>query len=220
MTIKAYKAHNWSDQAYPLQPGNRRRDWIEDMNKWPRRCLPLTIANTFGWDLCSSIDVELTWHGDMNEQVQLSISNGPSECLSNHLTSGIVSWLVPWIIRTEKDWGIMVGPVPNLLRDGVTCHSGVIETSWFPSTYGITWMFTRPCSIKVSKGEPVGRIMPIRIKDLVGSSIDILPMEDGIHDLNYRDNPPNGNYYTGKGSGDHTHITSMRLKVNNFQDNA
>jgi len=53
--ITAYQVVNDSMEIRPASPN---RKWMDDsINKNPYRCLPLTMANSYGWEIISKSEV-------------------------------------------------------------------------------------------------------------------------------------------------------------------
>src|SRR5512133_729403 len=58
--ITAYQIHE-GDTAQ-IRPARVERKWMDDADrKFPYRCLPLMIANQYGWEILSTHDLRATW---------------------------------------------------------------------------------------------------------------------------------------------------------------
>jgi hypothetical protein len=52
------------DDSAPIRPARRERKWMEDADKKaPYRCLPLVVANQYGWEILSTHHIRAVWDG-------------------------------------------------------------------------------------------------------------------------------------------------------------
>ncbi|PHR54365.1 MAG: hypothetical protein COA43_16645, partial [Robiginitomaculum sp.] len=50
--------------APKIVPGSSRRKWMDETGeRFAYRCLPLTMANSTGWDILCPFDIEIAWNG-------------------------------------------------------------------------------------------------------------------------------------------------------------
>jgi len=156
--------------AYPtvqdppeLRPAPSGRAWMDDLPEaYGYRCLPLTIANTHGWELCSPVSFEATWNGGQTKDDIEITTNDQGLIPMTHFGSGILTFHVGYLFETEPGVSLMAqGPV-NRPKDAIQALAGVIETDWSPYTFTMNWLFTRPhTSICFEKGEPFCHIFPM-----------------------------------------------------------
>src|SRR6267378_4011084 len=60
--VIAYQIHE--DDTAPIRPARRERKWMEDADKkFPYRCLPLVVANQYGWEILSTHHIRAVWDG-------------------------------------------------------------------------------------------------------------------------------------------------------------
>src|SRR2546423_11937035 len=60
--VIAYQIHE--DDTAPITPARRERKWMEEAEKKaPYRCLPLVVANQYGWEILSTHHFRATWDG-------------------------------------------------------------------------------------------------------------------------------------------------------------
>ncbi|HEY7385296.1 MAG TPA: DUF6065 family protein, partial [Beijerinckiaceae bacterium] len=53
-----------SEHAPTLRAARPQRDWMDLFpDRHPYRCLPLTIAASFGWEVLCPVAVEIEWNG-------------------------------------------------------------------------------------------------------------------------------------------------------------
>src|SRR5262245_54094351 len=65
--LVAYKIH--ANDSAPLRSARRDRRWIEETDqKFAYRCLPLLIANQYGWEIISTHHIRAAWDGTSHLQ--------------------------------------------------------------------------------------------------------------------------------------------------------
>jgi hypothetical protein len=147
-------------RAAPIIPGRRERDWMDHTNDhYAYRCLPLSTANTSGWELTSRLDFEVTWNGGQGLDAITARAPGVDPdtlraLIVSHFGHGILTFHTGWLFRTSPGWGLWVRGAPNYAKDGIHPLDGLVETDWLPFPFTMNWRFTRPCSVRFAKGDP------------------------------------------------------------------
>jgi len=149
----------------PIRPAPRERSWMEDAEeKAPYRCLPLVVANQYGWEILSTHHVRASWDGTSAYEglyVENLGGDGPLHCCS-HFGEGVLTFQIPFLFKTPEGWNLMVRGPTNSPKDGIVALDGIIETDWAHSTFTMNWRFTRPCTVEFALGEPICLFFPIR----------------------------------------------------------
>ena len=153
------------NDSAPIRPAPRERRWMEDADeRAPYRCLPLVVANQYGWEILTTHHVRATWDGT-SELEGLHVENlcgdGPPHCHS-HFGEGVLTFQIPFLFKTPEGWNLMVRGPTNSPKDGIVALDGIIETDWAHSTFTMNWRFTRPCTVEFALGEPICLFFPIR----------------------------------------------------------
>lgn len=147
-------------RAAPIIPGRRDREWMDHTNDhYAYRCLPLSTANTSGWELTSPLDFEVTWNGGQGIDAISARAPGVDPDLLralivSHFGHGVLTFHTGWLFRTSPGWGLWVRGAPNYGKDGIHPLDGVVETDWLPFPFTMNWRFTRPCTVRFAKGDP------------------------------------------------------------------
>lgn len=130
-------------------------------NRFAYRCLPLNIANCHGWEVLCRQRLVAVWDGRADtDAIQVSC-DGDSMAVS-HFGSGVLTFHVPVLFRTEPGYDIFVTGPFNRPKDGIAPLTGVIETDWAPYTFTMNWLFTRPGHpVVFEAGEPVCHFFPV-----------------------------------------------------------
>ena len=153
-------------QCYPtgvrppeLVPGRPQRDWMDRFaSRHPYRCLPLSMANSTGWEILTPFSFTATWNGGKEASDITLTPDRPhpefSHFVVSHFTHGVVTMHPQYLFRTPPGWGMMCSGAPNHIKDGIQPLVGLIETDWLPFPFTMNWVFTRPGKVRFEKGEP------------------------------------------------------------------
>lgn len=155
--------------AYPtvpnppkLRPAPTARAWMDRLPEaYGYRCLPLTMANAHGWEICSPVAFEAVWNGGISKTDITITSDDTGLMPTTHFGSGILTFHAGYLFRTDPGISLMAqGPV-NHPKDGIYALSGLIETDWSSYTFTMNWVFTRPDTpVRFERGEPFCHVFP------------------------------------------------------------
>jgi hypothetical protein len=156
MKLDCYKIY---DVAPEIVPARSQRDWMDAFpDRHPYRCLPLTMANSTGWEILCPIDVRIIWNGGPEkEDVKLYTTARPGDLAAfadSHFRRGIVTFHTGHLFRTDPGWGVWATGSPNWWKDGIVPLTGLVETDWLPFPFTMNWQMTRPGEVLFKKGEP------------------------------------------------------------------
>jgi predicted 2-oxoglutarate/Fe(II)-dependent dioxygenase YbiX len=145
------------------------------------RCLPLSISNTFGWEILSPCELVIEWNGgpDANDLKVSSTDNYPllSHFAASNFTRGIVTMHAGYVFRTEPGWSLLAtGPLNDPI-DGLSPLTGVTETDWLPYPFTMNWQMTRPGRVVIAKNQPYCHVFPVRQDALEETEVEIVDIE-------------------------------------------
>ena len=171
-----------------IRPCTPRRQWMDETpQRYAYRCIPMTAANTMGWEILNPYACEITWNGG-SQVADTSIridgipddSEGIGGLPKSHFGSGIVTWDLPFIFRTPPGVGLIVTGPPNMSRRGAAPLEGFVETDWLPNGFTMNWKMTEPgFTVRYPADEPICRIFPYKNDYIENFQISILsPDED------------------------------------------
>ncbi len=148
--------------SLPIQPAPVTRDWMNETQKrFAYRCLPLSIANAHGWEICCQESFEAIWNGESGLDA-IRVTPPENRTALSHFGSGVLTFHVPGVFRTEPGWNLMVMGSPNRPKRGIHPLTAMIETDWSPYGFTMNWKFTEPnYPIRFEKGEPFCFFFPI-----------------------------------------------------------
>jgi hypothetical protein len=142
-----------------MVPGRVERGWMDRFeSRHPYRCLPLSMANTTGWELLTPMDCTFEWNGGpLKEDITLA-SDRPHpdfhHFAQSHFAGGVITFHPGYLFRTPPGWAVWTSGAPNHIKDGIQALTGLIETDWLPFPFTMNWIFTRPGRVTFKKGEP------------------------------------------------------------------
>jgi len=147
-----------------IRPAPVERPWMDDSEqRFAYRCLPLNIANSYGWDILCTAGFSAIWDGGKGKDAITvkAASHLPAPAVS-HFGGGVLTFYVPCLFQTDPEVDLYVtGPV-NRPKDGIAPLSGIVETDWSPYTFTMNWLFTRPGhEVRFDADEPFCQLFPV-----------------------------------------------------------
>lgn len=142
-----------------LVPGRPQRGWMDSFtDRHPYRCLPLSMANTTGWEILCPVSFTAEWNGGLRtEDIRLWPDHphpGFEDFVKSHFTHGVLTFHTGYLFRTPETWSMWVMGPPNHIKDGIQPLVGLVETDWLPFPFTMNWKFTRPGQVRFLRGEP------------------------------------------------------------------
>lgn len=167
-----------------LRPAPQERDWMDKTNDtYAYRCLPLSIANTHGWQLLCYCDFEVWWTGgpkldDLRIRIltpDVPLGLQPSSVFGH----GILTFHVHGIFRTPPGYNLYVTGTPNEVKEGIMPLTGIVETDWAPFTFTMNWRLLRQNHVvRFRQGEPFCFFFPLKRSDILDFNPVIRPIAD------------------------------------------
>jgi hypothetical protein len=123
-----------------------RREWMDNTEGFAYRCLPIDVANTHGWFILNPIPFMAEWTGgDRIEAINIR-SLDPAEAIPlavSHFGHGVLTFQIPFLLRTEPGFDLWVGGPTNSFKDGIQAITGIVESDWSLFSFTMNWKFTR-----------------------------------------------------------------------------
>lgn len=191
MKLIAYPSH---ERAPAIVPAPSTRPWLDFIpQKFAYRCLPLTIANSHGWQIECPLSFEAVWDGSKSKEgLKIGVTGDgdtDGDAASpwkpeSHFGNGIMTMHPGYVFRTEPSVNLFVMGPPNHRKDGVQPLMGVVETDWSPYSFTMNWAMTRPhVPVRFEKGEPFCFIFPVPRGFLDSVEPEIRDMESTAPEL-------------------------------------
>jgi hypothetical protein len=168
-------------EEFRIVPLPRKRDWMSQTpDGYAYQCMPLNIANEYGWSVLSPAGFTASWNGsDDLDAVKISYDDeGGYEFAQSHFGSGILTIGVDFVVRTSQNTSLYVRGIPNELVEGVQPLDAIVETDWLPFTFTYNYKFIKPCAVRFEKGEPLFSFFPIRRGEIESYNISSTKIQE------------------------------------------
>ena len=151
------------EEGMDIRPALRERAWMAQADGFPKRCLPMLLANQAGWELISPVRFTAVWDGgDASTAISISSESETLPWVTSHFGLGILTWYVPLLFRTPPGYNLLVRGPANCPKDGISALEGIVETDWTTATFTMNWKFTRAhLPISFESGEAFAMVVPI-----------------------------------------------------------
>jgi Family of unknown function (DUF6065) len=237
LSLSALKTNRSIEATIVAAP--HTRDWMsETVSGFAYRCIPLVIANQFGWFILNSKKFSAIWNGS-NDQNSIEISYFDQEIkyknVISHFGYGVLSMQIPYVFQTSAGYGLQVRGPTNMPKDGIYALDGLVETDWSITSFLMNWKFTRPNHmVTFEEGEPFCMLVPTNINEIenYSTSIEMLKRDSvigsehidwvndrlNLNESNIQESRWRGHYARGvtpNGSSATTH--KVRLHLSEFQ---
>ena len=165
ISTEFFIAYQCSPEAPLIRSAKPDREWMDNAYKrFPYRCLPMVIANQYGWDVINPISFIAEWNGGvLPSDVKIHFpGNKQSNIPQAHFGAGTLTFTLGHLFRTPSGVNLYVKGPPNLPKDGVIPLEGVVETDFSTATFTMNYLFTRKNhKVIFEAGESYCRIFPI-----------------------------------------------------------
>ena len=165
ISTEFFIAYQCTPEAPLIRVAKPDREWMDNAHKrFPYRCLPMVIANQFGWDVINPVSFTAYWTGgSLPTDVKITFpGNKQSNVPQAHFGAGVLTFILGHLFRTPNGVNLYVKGPPNLPKDGVIPLEGVVETDFSPATFTMNYLFTRKNhEVLFEAGESYCRIFPI-----------------------------------------------------------
>jgi hypothetical protein len=148
-------------EGWKLRPSPQRRAWL-DSRPHSYKCLPMVVANQWGWQILCPADVRVTWDGGRGiDGLVVEVEPAHAGSVRSQFGDGIVTFSPPWLFRTPPGWDLYAKGPSNRWKTNCQALEGVIETWWLNFTFTLNWKLVEPGSVIFSKGESIGQLLPV-----------------------------------------------------------
>jgi len=175
--LLCYRIH---DDAPAIVPAAAERAWMNATRQhFAYRCLPLTIANSMGWEILCPITISAEWNGGPElDDLTVNCSDPAlvKRFAQSHFGHGILTFQTHYLFRTQRAAALWVRGSPNSPKDGIAPLEGIVETDWLNFTFTMNWIFTRPGRVTFEKDEPFCFITPFGYHGLDRLIPEIMPI--------------------------------------------
>jgi hypothetical protein len=154
MKLECFSVAEWAPE---IRPGRPEREWMDQFtDRAPYRCLPLTVANTSGWEILAPYGFTAEWNGGSlakDIKVTPDVPVKHHFFASSHFAGGVLTFHPGYLFRTDPGWALVASGPPNTPKFGIQPLTGLVETDWLPFPFTMNWIFIDPGRIRFEKGE-------------------------------------------------------------------
>lgn len=152
-------------RIFKVAPLEIKRSWMTDTReKFAYKCLPLNIANQYGWAVLSPYDFSVSWYGGTEKdsvQIEFDGDEKLSWAVASHFGEAVLTLQVDFIIQTPENYSTYVRGIPNKDYQMLKPLDAIIETDWLPFTFTYNFKFMDIGTISFKKDEPLFSFFPI-----------------------------------------------------------
>lgn len=159
---------------FDLNPMSAKRDWMDKTSeKHAYKCLPVTLANTIGWNLSCTQDIIFTWDG-INDQSPDHIKISSPKYAHAGRGQSTISFDTQLIFRTDVDVSIWIINPVNFFNNDFEIMSSLVSTSFYDNTLPLAIRAKRINEETVIKsGTAIASIIPISLSSLNHTTIKV-----------------------------------------------
>jgi len=178
LKIKVNQINSYSLEDFKIEQSPISRDWMKANKNHAYKCLPLKIANKFGWNILCPIDFSASWNGKTSHKDSFKLKFNTKNkikanqyikdnVISSHFGDGILTFSLPYLFRTPKEVGLFIRGPTNYPKFNITYLDGFIETDWLNFTFTYNIKFQKPnIEVNFKKGEPICTIFPFKLSSI------------------------------------------------------
>lgn len=177
MKINVYKHIN---HPVVIEQTPVKREWMDQTDgAHAYKCFPVSQANTFGWSISFTKDIELIWDGISDTTPDhVKILKAPEGVCSTTRGNATVSFYTGIFFKTEENMSVVSIVPPNYFIDGAMPFTSVISTSFFDEALPAAWKITRANEkIIIPAGTPIITVIPISLGALSDIELDLYDKE-------------------------------------------
>ncbi len=169
--------HGWGE-GWALRPSPVRRGWMGE-HPTAYQCLPMVVANQWGWQVLCPTDVRVEWDGSAAPSgLRVKVDPKWASSIKSQFGRGIVTFSPPWLFRTSPGWDLYAKGPSNRWKANGSPLEGVIETWWLNYTFTLNWKLIGAGELSFAAGESLGQLVPVPHATFRGASAIESPIND------------------------------------------
>jgi hypothetical protein len=140
-------------------------------------CLPLVMANQWGWQVLCPADVRVVWDGSPGpDGLRVEVDPQYAVAVKSQFGAGIVTFSPPWLFRTPPGWDLYAKGPGNRWKSNCVPLEGVIETWWLNYTFTLNWKLLQPGEVTFAQGESLAQLIPVPHDTFAGARAVEVPI--------------------------------------------
>jgi hypothetical protein len=162
--------------GWELRPSPVRRHWMST-HPLAYQCLPMVVANQWGWQILCPTNVRVVWNGAPEpEGLRVEVDSQWTGAIKSQFGQGIVTFSPPWLFRTPAGWDLYLKGPSNRWKPNCAPLEGVIETWWLNYTFTLNWKLVEPGIVDFACGESLGQLVPVPHATFLGAQASESPI--------------------------------------------
>ena len=167
---------------FDILPLTMQRDWMhKSKEKFAYKCLPLGVANQYGWAVCSPANFTVTYSGG-REHNDVEIFSNDEDFDHNrfaaHFGEATFTIMPDFLIKTPENYSIYIRGIPNQDYGILKPLDAIVETDWLPFTFTYNFKFMEPGTVEFKKGDPLFCFFPIERNTVENFSLKAQNLSD------------------------------------------
>lgn len=156
---------NKDKRVFDIVPLRVKREWMTSTrDKFAYKCLPLNIANQYGWAVLCPFDFSVVWMGGTDApdvDVIIKDDNFDKQSIATYFGESTLTFHPDFVIQTPENYSLYIRGIPNYSKPGIFPLDAIVETDWLPFTFTYNFKITTPGIYDFKKGEPLFAFFPI-----------------------------------------------------------
>lgn len=156
---------NKDKRIYNIVPLDLKRSWMDaTLDKYAYKCVPLKIANKYGWMVTSPFNFSVSWFGGedpVNVEVYSDDPDFVGGSVVSHFGGSTFTLELDFIVQTPENYSLYLRGIPNKTYGILKPLDAIVETDWLPFPFAYSFVFIEPGIVEFKKGEPLFSFFPI-----------------------------------------------------------
>ena len=154
------------DRPIPVRYGSKNRLLFDHDDKY-YHMIDLVSANQNGFEFHSPTNFTVEWNGGpASNDTIIYASMDQANYFYTGMGNGIFSIKTGYIIKTPKDYAILLTSIPNHYKINVSVMTSLVESDWEYIPYYIHIKLMEPGKVEFKKGEPLGFLTIVPYKQM------------------------------------------------------
>jgi hypothetical protein len=173
---------NGNKEIFKIIPLSLNRKWMNDTNKkFAYKCLPLNIANQYGWAVLSPANFSVSWYGGSGKEQVEVFSSDPDfleSIIVSHFGEATFTLQLDFVIQTPENYSLYIRGVPNEINSTIRPLDAIVETDWLPFTFSYNYKFAETGTVDFKRGDPLFVFFPIERNSVENFKLKQINIED------------------------------------------
>jgi hypothetical protein len=152
-------------KVFDIVPLDVKRSWMDQsLDRDAYKCLPLNIANQYGWAVVCPENFSVSWFGGNRESDVEVFSSGSDlndKKIISHFGEGTFTIQLDFIVKTPENYSTYIRGIPNKIDSILKPLDAIVETDWLPYTFTYNFKFAEPGVVEFKKGDLLFCFFPI-----------------------------------------------------------